>query len=235
MEIPKDSPEFDIVPHTRTRQAIGDRVGRSRREIPHFDLFAEADVSSLAEHRRRAKAEGGETVPTFNDLLMYIIARLLPDYPTLNAWYEPDGAKLFKEVHLGFVVHTEEGVLLPTLFNADQKDLAQISSEARELTDLARSGRLRASLQQHAGFTLSNIGPTGIDGFNAIISPPQTGILTVGSIAQRPVVVDGEVAARPTAWLVLTVDHRVVDGVVGAQFLSAVKERVESWAGEESA
>jgi pyruvate dehydrogenase E2 component (dihydrolipoamide acetyltransferase) len=233
MDIPKNPPEFELLPHTRTRQAIGDRVGRSRREIPHFDLFAEADVSSLTECRRQTKERGDETVPTFNDLFIYIVARLLPEYPTLNAWYDPEGVRVFREIHVGFVVHTEEGVLIPTVFNANQKDLAQISRDARELTELARGGKLRARLQQHAAFTVSNIGPVGVDAFNAIISPPQTGILAIGSIAQRAVVVDGRVVARPTAWMALTVDHRVVDGVVGAQFLSALKERVEAWAGEE--
>jgi len=97
----------------------------------------------------------------------------------------------------------------------------------------ARQGRLRASLQRHAGFTISNIGPVGIEGFNAIISPPQTGILAVGPIAERPWAADGQLSVRPTAWLVLTVDHRVVDGHVGAQFLAAIKQRAEAWAGEE--
>ncbi len=234
MKIPKEPPQFDLIAHTRTRQAIADRVGRSRREIPTFDLFAQADVSALGAHRQQAKDRGDEGVPTYNDLFVYLVARLLPEFPVLNAWYEPENLKVFKEVHVGIVVHTQEGVLLPTLFNADRKDLAQISREAREITELARNGRLRASLQQHAGFTVSNIGPVGIDSFNAIISPPQTAILTIGSIAQRPVVVGGEIVARPTVWLALTVDHRVVDGVVAARFLSALRERVETWAGEES-
>jgi pyruvate dehydrogenase E2 component (dihydrolipoamide acetyltransferase) len=233
MKIPKEPPQFDLIAHTRTRLAIGDRVGRSRREIPTFDLFAQVDVTALSGYRQQLKERGDADIPTYNDLFVYTIARLLPEFPVLNAWYEPEGLKVFKEVHLGVVVHTHEGVLLPTLFDADQKGLGQISQDARELTELARKGKLRASLQQHAGFTVSNIGPAGIDSFTAIISPPQTAILTIGSIAQRPIVVEGEVIARPTAWLALTVDHRIVDGVVGARFLSALKERIESWAGEE--
>ena len=233
IEVPEEAPEFELVAHTRTRQAIGDRVGRSRREIPHFDLFSQADATALIAYRSELKARGEEFVPTFNDLFIYIAARVLPGFPVLNAWYTEEGTKLFKVVHLGFAVQTEQGVVLPTVFHADRKGLRQIGEEARALTELARAGRLRASLQQWAGFTISNMGPKGIDGFNAIISPPQTGILAIGPIAKRPYVRGEEVVARPTAWMVLTVDHRVVDGAVGADFLAAVKERVESWSGEE--
>lgn len=232
MNVPKEPPEFELTPHTRTRQAIGDRVARSRREIPHFDLFVQADAGALLEYRERAKQSGG-FVPTYNDLFIYIVARLLPDFPVLNAWYAEEGLKVFKPVHLGFAVQTDEGVLLPTLFDANRKPLPQIGAEARELTELARQGRLRAGFQQWAGFTISNVGPKEIDAFNAIISPPQTAILAIGPIARRPVVVDDEPAVRPTVWLVLTVDHRIVDGAVGAGFLAALKQRVASWPGPE--
>jgi len=233
MNIPKQPPEFEIIPHSRTRLAIGERVGRSRREIPHFDLFVQADATAIVSYRQRCKQSGG-FAPTFNDLFIYIVARLLPEFPILNAWYEEEGLRVFKPVHLGFAVQTDQGVLLPTLFDANRKPLRQIGEEARELTELARSGRLRASLQQWAGFTISNVGPKDIDLFNAIISPPQTAILAIGPIGERPLVVGGALEARPTVWLVLTVDHRIVDGAVGAGFLSAVKRAVESWPGEDA-
>jgi hypothetical protein len=136
MKIPKEPPQFDLIAHTRTRLAIGDRVGRSRREIPTFDLFAQVDVTALSGYRQQLKERGDADIPTYNDLFVYTIARLLPEFPVLNAWYEPEGLKVFKEVHLGVVVHTHEGVLLPTLFDADQKGLGQISQDARELTEL---------------------------------------------------------------------------------------------------
>ena len=232
MNIPKEAPQFELIPHTPPRLAIGERVGRSRREIPHFDLFVQADAGALTAERDRRK-QSGDFVPTYNDLFVYIIARLMPDFPTLNAWYEQEGLKVFQPVHLGFAVQTDQGVLLPTLFDANRKPLKQIGEEARELTQLARAGKLRASFQQWAGFTISNVGPQNIDAFTAIISPPQTAILAIGPIAQRPLVVGDEVMARPTVWLALTVDHRVIDGAVGAGFLSALKGRLESWSGEE--
>jgi len=233
MNVPTAPPEFELIPHTRTRQAIGERVAKSRREIPHFDLFAQVDAGALVAYRDRRKREGAQQVPTFNDLFIYVVARVLPEFPILNAWHTDEGVKQFKPVHLGFAVQTEQGVLLPTLFDANRKPLRQISEDAHELTELARKGRLRASFQQWAGFTISNVGPKHIDAFNAIISPPQTGILAIGPIAKRPMVVDDELRVLPTVWLALTVDHRVVDGAVGAEFLSALKPRLESWTGEE--
>ena len=230
----RETPSSDLIPHTPARRAISDRVARSRREIPHFDLFCQADMTALHKYREQTKLARNGVAPTYNDILIYLVARLLPDFPVLNAWYEPAGVRVFKVVNVGFVVHTDEGVVLPTVFDADRKSLDQISQEAREMTQLARDGKLRASLQLDAGFTLSNIGPVGVDAFNAIISPPQTGILAVGSIAHRPVVVDGGILVRPTAWIALTVDHRVVDGVVGANFLAALRGRLESWTGEEA-
>ncbi|HUT73572.1 MAG TPA: 2-oxo acid dehydrogenase subunit E2 [Armatimonadota bacterium] len=233
MDVPKQAPEFELIPHTTTRVAIGERVGKSRREIPHFDLFAHADASALVAYRQRLKRAGDGWAPTFNDLFIYIVARLLPEFPMLNAWYAEEGVKRFKPVHLGFAVQTDQGVLLPTLFDANRKPLRQISEEAHELSELARGGRLRASYQQWGGFTISNVGPKRIEAFAAIISPPQTGILAIGPIAKRPLVVGDEVAARSTVWLTLTVDHRVVDGAVGAEFLAALMPRLEDWAGEE--
>jgi pyruvate dehydrogenase E2 component (dihydrolipoamide acetyltransferase) len=233
MDVPKEPPAFELIPLTRTRQAISERVSKSRQTIPHFDLFAQVDASALVEYRQRRKEREGEDAPTYNDLFIYIVARVLPGFPVLNAWYEESGLKTFAAVNLGFAVQTHEGVLLPTVFNANEKALRQISEEARELTRLAREGRLRASLQRYAGFTISNMGPSGIVGFNAVISPPQTGILAIGPLARRPLVAGDELAVRTTAWLTLTVDHRVVDGQVGASFLSALKERIESWSGEE--
>ena len=232
MNVPKGEPESQIIPHTKTRLAIGDRVGRSRREIPHFDLAVQVDATALMEYREQRKQSGG-FVPTFNDLFIYIIARLMSDFPILNAWYEEQGLRMFKPVHMGFAVQTDQGVLLPTVFDANRKPLQQIGEEAREMTEMARSGKLRASLQQWAGFTISNVGPKDIDMFNAIISPPQTAILAIGPIARRPVVMGDAVAVRPTVWMVLTVDHRIVDGAVGADFLAAVKRAVESWKGPE--
>lgn len=228
--MPKE-PDFEIVPQSRTREAIAQRVSTTNREIPQFRLWVEVDASAMIAWRTRRKQAGDEPVPTFNDIILYVVARRLKEHPRLNAWLTDDGVKAFKQINVGFAVATEAGVLLPTLYDADTKSLEEIAAEARELTDQARGGRLRASLQMNAGFTISNIGPVGIDYFDAIISPPQTGILAVASIKERAVAVEGQVAVRPTMILTLTVDHRVVDGADAPPFLTALRDDLEAWAG----
>jgi pyruvate dehydrogenase E2 component (dihydrolipoamide acetyltransferase) len=215
-----DEQEFELVPHTRTRKAIGDRTLESVTSTPAFHVHKLATADALLAARKALKAQEPSVVPTFNDFLIKLVADLLPKYPRFNAWWSPEGLKLLKNVNVGFATATDQGVLLPTVMNADQKDLIAIASDTAEMVSMARQGRLRATLQMGAGFTISNIGPCGIDAFDAIISPPQTGILAIGSIMPRAVVEGTKVVVRQTMWLSLTVDHRSVDGADGAAFLA---------------
>jgi pyruvate dehydrogenase E2 component (dihydrolipoamide acetyltransferase) len=217
---------FEDVPLTPVRKAIGDRVLITTREAPVFHLQREVDASALIAARGAAKAAGGEIVPTYNDFLIKAVAGALVNHPSMNALFVDDVIRMAKPVNLAFAVATEKGVLLPVVYEADAKAVAVIAEETREMVDLARRGRLRASLQQDATFTISNIGPVGVDSFNAIISPPQVGILAIGGMAPRPMVADGKVEARPTLRLTLSVDHRAVDGGDAAPFLAAVADGI---------
>ena len=215
-----DEQEFELVEHTRTRQAIGDRTLQSVIDTPQFRVHKLVDAEALLAARRELKAQNPAVLPTFNDFLIKLVADLLPKYRRFNAWWSPEGLKLLKHVNVGFATATEQGVLLPTVLDADQKDLVTIATETAGMVAMAREGKLRATLQMGAGFTISNIGPVGIDAFDAIISPPQTGILAIGSIMPRPVAVEGQVVVKQTMWLSLTVDHRSVDGADGGAFLA---------------
>ncbi len=218
-------PEFEVEELTRIRQAIGERTGTSFRDIPQFWLQVLADTEALVAARNERKEQGG-VVPTYNDYFIKIVASTIGKYPAMNAWCEDNQVKLLKPINLGFACATEDGVLLPTVFDADEKSLDEIAEDTRELIELARGGRLRASLQMGAGFTVSNIGPTVVDMFNAIISPPQTAILAVGAIKQRPMVVDGQIVPRLSAYLTLTADHRALDATQAAPFLNDLVERL---------
>ncbi|NPV48270.1 MAG: 2-oxo acid dehydrogenase subunit E2 [Armatimonadetes bacterium] len=215
---PDDQP-FELVPHTRTRQAIGERTRQSVTEQPQFRVHKLADATALIAARQALKARSPEVMPTFNDFLIKLVADLLPTHRRFNAWWSPEGLKLLQNVNIGFATATDQGVMLPTVLNADRKDLLTIAAETASMVEAARNGKLRATLQMGAGFTISNIGPVGIDAFDAIISPPQTGILAIGSIMPRPVVEGDQVVVRQTLWLSLTCDHRSVDGADGAAFL----------------
>ena len=223
-----DQQEFELVPHTRTRQAIGDRTRQSVNEQPQFRLHKLVDATALVAARSALKARAPAVLPTFNDFLIKLVAGLLPTYRRCNAWWSPEGLQLLKNVNLGFATATEQGVMLPTVLNADQKDLLTIAGETAALVAAARHGKLRATLQMGAGFTISNIGPVGIDAFDAIISPPQTGILAIGSIMPRPVAEGELVVVRQTMWLSLTCDHRSVDGAEGAAFLKDLDAAIQA-------
>ena len=212
-------PEFEIEELTRIRQAIGERTGTSFRDIPQFWLQVLADTEALVAARTKRKEAGG-VVPTYNDYFIKIVAAIIGSYPAMNAWCEDNQLKLLKPINIGFACATDDGVLLPTVFDADKKSLDEIAENTRELIEMARSGRLRASLQMGAGFTVSNVGPTVVDMFNAIISPPQTAILAIGAMKKRPVAVDDQVVPRSSVYLTLTVDHRALDATQAAPFLN---------------
>jgi len=220
-------PELELLALSRIRQAIGERTQGSFRDIPQFSSVVLADIEVLTEVRKaRKEASSSGPVPTYNDYFIKVVASILKEYPRLNAWYEDEGLKVLKSINLGFACATDEGVLLPTVFDADQKSVQQIAQETGELIDLARRGRLRASLQQGAGFTVSNLGPTVVDCFQAIISPPQTAILAIGSIKPRPLAVAGKVVAQPSVYLNLVVDHRAADAADAAAFLADLTARL---------
>lgn len=215
-----DEQEFELVEHTRTRKAIGDRTLESANTTPAFRVHKLADATALIAARKALKATNPAIMPTFNDFLIKLVADLLPKYPRFNAWWTLEGLKLLKDVNVGFATATDQGVMLPTVLKASEKDLLTIAAETAEMVAAARQGKLRATLQMGAGFTISNIGPCGIDAFDAIISPPQTGILAIGSIMPRPVAEGDQVVVRQTMWLSLTVDHRSVDGADGGALLA---------------
>ena len=219
-------PEFEIVQPTPMRRAIGERTQTSFRDIPQFDVTRQINAGPLVAARAERKAAGADPLPSYNDYLIKLVALALRDLPILNTWYEDEMIKVLKPVNVGFACETEEGILMPTVFDADKKDLAEIATDTRELIAAARAGKLRASLQKGAGFSLTNIGPTGVDFFNGIISPPQTAILAIGSLAERPLVEGGQVVAAPTLYLTISLDHRVHDGRHGAGFLAAMAERL---------
>ncbi len=214
---------YTVEEHTRVRRAIGEHTLRSVNEIPQFHLRTLVDMGPLVEFRSKLKQASG-TTPSHNDLFIKAVALTLREHPRLNAWCDDEKLMILDSVNVGFAVSTDQGVLLPTVREADVKPLAEIAAETGEMIALAREGKLRASLQMGAGFTISNLGPIGIDSFAPIISPPQVGILGIGSMRPQPMVVDGQVVVCSATWLTLVVDHRAIDGAEGAVFLAALAE-----------
>jgi len=197
---------------------------------PHFYLSAEvrADVL-LAVHDRLlpiVERRAGVRL-TLTDLLVRIVAAALAEHPRANAFWHDGRVGVHARVNVGIAVTTEAGLVVPVLRDADRKPLAQIAAERSELVEKARTGRLIPDDLAGGTFTLTNLGMYRVDSFQAILNPPQSAILAVGRIVERPAVIDGGLAVRPACVLTLSCDHRVLDGVSGAQFLGRVAELIE--------
>jgi pyruvate dehydrogenase E2 component (dihydrolipoamide acetyltransferase) len=160
---------------------------------------------------------------SLNDMIVKAVVLALQRHPRLNATLVHPEIRLHHSVNMGMAVNLDEGLIVPVIFNAEQKDLGQIARESRDLAEKARTGRLQLDDISDGTFTMTNLGTTGIDLFTPIINPPQVAILGVGMVQRRPVVVGDALAIRPSVYLCLVFDHRAVDGVPAANFLQEVQ------------
>jgi pyruvate dehydrogenase E2 component (dihydrolipoyllysine-residue acetyltransferase) len=220
---------YDDVPLTQIRKTIAKRLATSLGPIPHFFLTTEVDMERASDARTALNASLGDRGKvSFNDIILKATALALVQHGACNAWFQDDHIRYWHEVHLGMAVAVEDGLITPVVRNADRKSLSEIGGEAKELAEKARNRRLQPSEYTGATFTVSNLGMFDIDEFTAVINPPEAGIIAVGSIVQKPVVVDGQVASRRRLRLTMSCDHRVIDGATGAAFLRTLKQMLEN-------
>ncbi len=210
------------IPLAGLRKTIARRLRESLATTAQLTLNASADARALQAYRRRLKtseADLGLAAVSINDLLLFAVARTLPNFPALNALFETETIVQLDSVHLGLAVDTDRGLMAPVLRNAESLSLKQISAEARRLAEACRAGSIQPDELSGGSFTVSNLGALGIESFTPILNPPQVGLLGVGSINLKPVQQDGEVAFVPHISLSLTINHQVVDGAPAARFL----------------
>jgi pyruvate dehydrogenase E2 component (dihydrolipoamide acetyltransferase) len=209
------------------RKTIARRLSESFFSAPHFFVNVEVDMDAAVALRAQIERAEGVKI-SFNDLVLKACAKALPAFPVVNARWGQDRIITLAEVHLGIAVAVPDGLLTPVIRNADRKSLLQISAEAKDLAARARERRLRPEELTGSTFTISNLGMFGVTAFTAIINPPESAILAVGSVRRIPVV-DGDVI-RPGQRMNLTMscDHRVVDGALAAQFLDRVRTYLEA-------
>jgi pyruvate dehydrogenase E2 component (dihydrolipoamide acetyltransferase) len=221
----------EIIPLTTMRRTIARRLSQSSHDAPHFNLGTEVD---MIEVKRLLDLLGTETEGkgaikvSINDFLIKAVAMTLRDHPRLNSRLNGEQIEILRDVNIGLAVALDDGLIVPAVERADQKRLWQIAKERRDLVERARQGRLRLEEIERGTFTISNMGMFDIIFFNSILNPPQSGILSFGKIMDRPVVIAGSVVIRPIAEITLAVDHRIVDGAVGAKFLQDLKRGLES-------
>ncbi|TXD39044.1 pyruvate dehydrogenase complex dihydrolipoamide acetyltransferase [Lujinxingia vulgaris] len=219
-------------PLSQMRKTIAKRLVEVWQSTPHFYLTMGIDMAAAMKVRKDinaqlAAAEAGYKV-SVNDLIVKAAAAALAKYPAMNTGFAGDSLYAFDEVNIGVAVAIEDGLITPTVRNADQKALGAIAREVRELAGRARDKKLKPEEYSAHTFSISNLGMYDIDEFMAVINPPDAAILACGAVKQVPVVVDGELAVGTRMKLTLACDHRVVDGATGAEFLNELRRNLEN-------
>lgn len=220
--------DFDDIALTQIRKTIARRLSESIGPIPTFYLTAEFDLTRVVEMREAMTELGDEFKVSINDILLKAVATALAQHPEVNAHWLGDKIRQHYRVHLGMAVATDDGLIVPVIFDADSKRLSEISREARELAKLARERKLKPEQYTGSTFSISNLGMMQIDQFTAIINPPEVGILAIGTATDQPVVAGGELQTRKRLRVTMSCDHRAVDGAVGARFLVTLRRLVEN-------
>jgi pyruvate dehydrogenase E2 component (dihydrolipoamide acetyltransferase) len=219
----------EVVPLSRMRRAIAERMTISTREVPQFWMGVDVSVGALVKLREtiNQRLPGKMVSFSYTDFIIKAVAGALRECPFMNVSYTPGGIAQKSAINVGFAVALEEGLIVPVVHNADNKSLSQIAGERNRLTEDARKGVLSQSDITGGTFTVSNLGMFKVDQFVAILNLPETGILSVGRIRQSLALLDGQLTTVPTMSIGLTIDHRSIDGAQGAKFLEKVIERLE--------
>jgi pyruvate dehydrogenase E2 component (dihydrolipoamide acetyltransferase) len=221
-----------LVPNSNIRKVIARRLTEAKQTVPHFYVSMDVEIDAFLKLREELNAKSPKEGPSafrlsVNDLIIKAAAITLRRIPRVNASFTEDAIVLYDDVDISVAVSIPDGLITPIVRKADQKGLAAISGEMKDLAARARSGKLKPEEFLGGGFSISNMGMYGVSEFAAIINPPQAAILAVAAGQQRPVVKNGALAIATVMTCTLSVDHRVVDGALGAEWLAAFKTIVE--------
>jgi pyruvate dehydrogenase E2 component (dihydrolipoamide acetyltransferase) len=214
---------------SKLQSTVARRMSESKATAPHFYLEAEIDMSRLVAARGQIKAgaKEGDVVPSFNDMVVKACALALREHPRANGAYRDGRFELYSRVNVGVAVAARDALVVPTIFDADQKNLRQIAGDSRVLAQRVRDEQITPPELSGATFTVSNLGMFGIDSFAAVINPPQAAILAVGAITERPVVREGQTTSAHLMRVNLACDHRILYGAPAAEFLARVRSLLE--------
>jgi pyruvate dehydrogenase E2 component (dihydrolipoamide acetyltransferase) len=225
-EAPSGRGEVQVVEPTRLQSTIARRMAEAKATVPHFQVQTDVVMDAAVEFRAQIKDTGAEA-PSFNDLVVKAAARALKQHPFANASYRDGHFELYSRVNVGIAVAADHALVVPTIFDADQKSLGAISAESRRLADRVRSGEISPAELSSATFTVSNLGMYGMTAITPVVNPPQAAILGVGAMRDVLARVDGEVVDRRLMTLTLSCDHRILYGADAAEFLSTIKQLLE--------
>ena len=220
--------EYEDFPLRGIRKIIANKLIESKAPVPHFYLVTEIDMEGIIILRKSLNENKSDVKITYNDIFIKLTALALKEHPYMTSHFMGDKIRRFKKIHIGLAVAIEEGLLVPVIRDSDRKGIKDIALESASLAEKAKTKKLRLHEQQGAVFTITNLGMFGIEKFSAIINPPESAILAIGSIIEKPVVVDGEIVKRNRVKVTLSCDHRVLDGAKGAEFLKSLKMNFEN-------
>jgi pyruvate dehydrogenase E2 component (dihydrolipoamide acetyltransferase) len=217
---------FESVPNSQMRKTIAKRLGESKFTAPHYYLTVELDMDHAMAARSAINTQEGVKI-SFNDMVVKACAMALRLHPKVNSqWYQKE-TKIAKHIHMGVAVAVDDGLVVPVLKFADQMSFTQIGASVKDLAGRARAKKLTPEEMQGSTFTVSNLGMFGIREFTSIINQPNSAILSVGAIVEKPVVKQGNIVVGHTMTVTLACDHRTVDGATGAQFLQTLRQYIE--------
>ncbi|GAA4316782.1 pyruvate dehydrogenase complex dihydrolipoamide acetyltransferase [Pontixanthobacter gangjinensis] len=225
--VPAGEESFEERKNSQMRKTIAKRLGESKFTAPHYYLTIEVDMANAMASRKHIN-EMPDTKVSFNDMVIKASAMALRKHPQVNSQWTGDTMKIAKHIHMGVAVAVEEGLVVPVLKFADQMSLTQIGGNVKDLAGKARNKKIQPSDMEGSTFTVSNLGMFGIVEFTSIINQPNSAILSVGTIVEKPVVRNGEIVVGNTMKLTLACDHRTVDGATGAAFLQTLKTYLEN-------
>jgi len=225
--IPVGEEQFDEVSNSQMRKTIAKRLGESKFTAPHYYLTIELDMDSAIASRVAINSDPDVKI-SFNDMILKACAMALRKHPQVNSTWEGNVTRIARHIHLGVAVAVDDGLVVPVLKFADQMTFSQIGATVKELAGKARNKKLTPEEMQGSTFTVSNLGMFGIKEFTSIINQPNSAILSVGAIVQKPVVKNGAIAVGNTMTVTLACDHRTVDGATGAKFLQTLRQYIEN-------
>ncbi len=220
---------YTLIPHSSMRKVIASRLTAAKQNIPHFYLSLDCGIDKLIHLRQKININQLDNKISINDLILKATGLTLVDVPELNSSWCDEGIKRYNTVDISVAVGISEGLITPIVRNVDQKTLTTISKEVKDLIEKARKGKLIPEQYQGGGFTISNLGNNGVKRFEAIINPPQSAILAIGCANKQPIVDnDNNIVISTMITLTISCDHRVIDGLVAAKWLSTLKQYIEN-------
>lgn len=225
--VPTGQENYDEKPNSQMRKVIAKRLAESKFTAPHYYLNVEMDMDNAISFREQYNSKP-DTKISFNDILVKACALALKQHPQVNSQWFADKMRLNNHVHIGVAVAVEDGLVVPVVKFANEQSLTQIGASVKDFATRARNKKLKPDEMEGSTFTVSNLGMFGIESFTSIINQPNSAILSVGTIVQKPVVKNGQIVVGNTMKLSLACDHRTVDGATGAEFLQTLRGYIEN-------